>query len=418
LEVLKPFCRKFPTSSIAEPGNLNNIAKLLDREFGTGAFGPLGEFSIIDVRGADSDWQLQTRAKVREQLRFIEADHAEIEVAMAGYALREAQLVTSKKNRDIRSLEARDQLEYQKLERDISLEEKSIEADHAIGERQIDARKDIDFEKINREVERARRTLDREDFQESVNLERNDQLSQVDHEMGLEKTVLRHDIDKEQILDEAQRIKSDKYLDFEEKAARLKASRNIDIARHEQDLELRKTQFEHQNQLSKLQMMAELERQQKEQYRGMTPAQILAMQAASLAQSGAAGALEKLAGADAEKERELADEKSKLYERMLDMQANSEKNQLDIMKAAIDAQKDSTEKVLKAHEKSVDNSEKWNEKSIDAMSKVATAVANKSGKGDSKSHYENRSQIDCPECSAQIDKNSKFCGVCGFMLSA
>ena len=447
LEILRPYCRKFPISSIAEPTNLNNIANLLDGEFGTGAFGPLGEFSIIDLRGADSDWQLQTRAKIKEQLRDIQTDEAEIEVAMAYYALREAQLISTKKDREVRGLEARESLESQKLEKDITLEGKSIEVEQEIGEHRIDAKKEIDIERINREAERDRHKLDREDFQESVDLGRSDQTSQAEHEMGLEKTVLRHDIDKEQILDEAQRLKQDKDLDFEEKSARLRASRGLEITKQEQDLELEKkrkelelelskSQVEQDNHLRKLQMMGELERQQKEQYRGLTPGQILAMQATGLAQNGAAGALEKLAGADADRERELADkeressnEKAKLYERMLEIQAkatdtilnsrdSSDDRQLAIVKAAMTSQSESTEKVLKAHEKSVDNSEKWNEKSIDAMSKVATAVANRSGKPEGKTRDENSNQIDCPDCGALVDKNAKFCGACGNLVKA
>lgn len=429
LEILRPYCRKFPISSIAEPSNLNNIASLLDREFGTGAFGPVGEFSIIDLRGADSDWQLQTRAKIKDQLRGIQSDEAEIEVAMASYALREAQLVSARKDREVRGLEAREYLESQKLDKDISLESKTIEVDQELGEHRIDAKKDIDIEKINRDVERERRKLDREDFQETVDLGRSDQLSQAEHEMGLEKTVLRHDIDKEQLLDEAQRLKQDKDLSFEEKAARLRASRGLDISKQEQELELErkrkelelelsKSQVDQDNQLRKLQMMAEIERQQKEQFKGMSAAQILAMQATSLAQNGAGTALEKLAGADAEKEREMAEEKARLYERMLEIQSNSQMSQLDIMKAALNAQKESTDKVLSAHEKSVDNSEKWNEKSIDAMAKVASAVANKGNKSENKNTQDNANQIDCLECGAQVDKNAKFCGACGSSVKA
>ena len=429
LEILRPFCRKFPIPSLTEPGNLNNIASLLDREFGTGSFGPIGEFSIIDFRGADSDWQLQTRAKIKEQLRNIKTDEAEIEVAMAGYALREAQLVSAKKDREVRGLEAREYLETQKQDRDISLESRSIDVDQALGEHRIDAKKDIDIEKINRDVERERRKLDREDYQESVDLGRSDQLSQASHEMDLEKTVLRHDINKEQLLYEAQQLKQDKDLDFEEKAARLRASRGLDISKQEQELELErkrkelelelsKSQVDQDNQLRKLQMMAELERQQKEQFKGMSPAQILAMQATSLAQNGAGSALEKLASADAEKEREMAEEKTRLYERMLEIQSNSQMSQLDIMKTALNAQKESTDKVLSAHEKSVDNSEKWNEKSIDAMAKVATAVANKGNKQENKNTQDNGNQIDCPECGAQVDKNAKFCGSCGSSVKA
>ena len=88
------------------------------------------------------------------------------------------------------------------------------------------------------------------------------------------------------------------------------------------------------------------------------------------------------------------------------------------MKANLESQKDSTEKVLKAHEKSVENSQKWNEKSIDAMSKVATAVANKSGKLESKTRDDSLTQVVCIECGAQVDKNARFCGACGNPVQA
>jgi hypothetical protein len=114
----------------------------------------------------------------------------------------------------------------------------------------------------------------------------------------------------------------------------------------------------------------------------------------------------------------MAEEKTRLYERMLEIQSNSQMSQLDIMKTALNAQKESTDKVLSAHEKSVDNSEKWNEKSIDAMAKVATAVANKGNKQENKSTQDNGNQIDCPECGAQVDKNAKFCGSCGSSVKA
>jgi len=442
IEILRPYCRKFPLASLGDINNLKNIAGLLDLEFGTRLYGPVGEFSIIDLRSANSDWQLQTRANINEQLRGIATTEAQLDVAVAAHALREAQLASSRREREIYQKETREELEGERFEKDISLERTSLDINTQVNERKIYAKSEIDIEKIDRDVERQRRGLDREDLKEAQDAERSDQVSQIDHEMELEKKVLRHDIGKEQVLDDVQRLKDEKDLDFEERAARIRANRGLDIAKQEQDLELEKkrkeqdielnkAQSEQDFQLKKLQMLGELERQQKEQYRGLTPAQILAMQATGLAEKGAADALGKLAGADAdvakaqaEAEAKLAKEKAELYERMLQMQSNSteqmlrsrdssDDRQLEIMKSALNAQKDAGDKIIQAHEKTVDNAQAWNEKSIDAMSKVSTAASETRGNQNISVDVTKSAKISCPKCAAQVDVGARFCGQCG-----
>jgi len=442
IEVLRPYCRKFPLASLGDINNLRNISNLLNKEFGTNLYGPVGEFEIIDFRSADSDWQLQTRASIKEQLRGIATTEAQLDVALASHALREAQLVSTRREREIYEKETREEIEGERFEKDISLERTSLDINKQVDERKIYAKSEIDIERIDRDVERQRRGLDRDDLKEAVDAERSDQISQIDHEMDLEKKVLKHDIGKEQVLDDVQRLKNEKDLDFEERAARIRANRGIDFAKQEQDLEIDKKRKEHEIelnkvqseqdfQLKKLQMLGELERQQKEQYRGLTPAQILAMQATGLAEKGAADALGKLAGADAdvakaqaEAEVKLTKEKSELYERMLQMQSgsteqllrskdSSDERQMEIMKAALSSQKEAGEKVIQAHEKTVDNAQAWNEKSIDAMSKVSTAASGARGNHNISVDVNKPNEIPCPYCSSQVAANAKFCGQCG-----
>lgn len=434
IEVLRPIARKFPLTSFSDPIVLTNIANLLNQQFGTGVHGSIGEFSIIDFRSADSDWQLQTRAKIKEQLRDINASHAEIEVAEAFIALREAQLVVEKKNRQTRERELQETIESRKLDLDHDLESTKLDSRHEVEKMRVDINKDLDQDKILRDAERERRKLDREDVLDATQSERSDQIADLSHQMEMEKQVLRHDIGKEQALDDAKRLKEDKDLSFEERAARLRAARGIDIARQEQDLGLDKATKEQELRLQELklredlklrelQALGEISLAKREQYKGMSAAQIMAMQASKLAKNGANDALESLASKDADAEAKLAAEKAALYERMLQMQSDStdrmlnakessEKSQLDLMKAMLGAQQDSNEKVLKAHEKTADNAEKWNEKSIDAMAKVASTAAGKGGKADKSSKDD---EVECQACGKSVP-DGKFCAKCGSPL--
>jgi hypothetical protein len=231
IEVLRPISRKFPLASFSDPSILTNIANLLNKAFGTATIGLIGEFAIVDFRSADSDWQLQTRAKIKEQLRDISANQAELEVEEAAIALREARLIVEKKSRATRQSELGESLEQQKVDLDHDLETAKLETRHEVEKMRVDVNKDLDQENILREAERERRKLDREDVLDANQSERSDQLSDLSHQMAMEKQVLGHDIGKEQALDDAKRLKVDKDLRFEERAARLRDARGLDIAR-------------------------------------------------------------------------------------------------------------------------------------------------------------------------------------------
>jgi hypothetical protein len=432
IEVLRPICQKLSTTRFGEVEVLQAVARALNERIATGTLGPIGEFSIIDFRSADTDWRLQTRAQIREQLRELEGQQAQFEIADADFALRQAQRI-----RDVRDAEHNNQVErdgvaQHRTDLDIDFERQQIDAKQKVDENRLFVEREIDMLRDGRTLGRETRRLDREDLQEATKSDRSDQLSQLDHEMGLENKVLAHDLSKEQLLSQAKlskedilaqaaRAKAELDASVEDRLARLRATRGIDIIsqeqtsglnqkrseqeldlnkqrsvqeldlnkqRTEQEIQLERVRLEHELQLQKLKMLADIDIAQKEQFKGMTPAQMLAMQAKLLVDSGQTEALGNLTSADAalsnaSVDAKVAETKAEMLERMLAMQKESNESstarQMEVMMAALNAQKESAAKVEQVNERTVASAERWNEKSIDAMAKVAATAAGNKG---------------------------------------
>jgi len=446
IDVLRPYVRKYSIQEISDPDVISTFVQKLNSEFSIGTVGDLGEFSIIDFRTANLDWQLQSRAQIKEQLRIIGANEGQLQVDSAAIALRQAQLAIARLRRGADFDEAQEALERRKIEvdieksgLDIDLQRSSATASHEIAARRIDISKEMEQERLERELERDRRKLDREDFVSNTETSRDDQLREISHDMDMENRVLVHDISKKDLADEAQRRTRDKELEFEERVARLRATRGIDIARSENELEIERKrkdleldlserQFEQEMQLRKLQLMGDIERQQKLLYKDLTPAQILAMQATSLAERGATDALTNLASGGAEAERRNAEDKAAMYERMLQMQDNnaaqllrsrdaSEDRQLEMMRVTLAQQTAASDKVEKALNRSVESAEKVTKDSIGAMSQVASSASETRGDHRvSLNVNEARPEKSCGKCGATNAVQMKFCGDCGTSL--
>jgi hypothetical protein len=446
VEILRPICQKLPVARFGDVAVLQAIAGALNEQMSSGVLGAIGEFAVIDFRSADSDWRLQTRAHIREQMRELDGQQAQFEVADADFALRQAQRL-----RDLREAEhdnqiARDELAQRKTDVSLDLERQQIEARQKVDENRLFVEREVDMLRDGRVIGRETRRLDREDLKEATQADRSDQLSELDHEMGLENKVLAHDLSKEQLLaqaklsseelaSQAKRGHTEADAALEDRIARLRAGRNLDIAgqeqaldlnkkRTEQEIELERIRLEHELQLQKLQMMSNIDIAQKEQFKGMTPAQMLAMQAKLLVEGGATDALSNLTASDAvaanaAAEAKVAQTKAEMLEKMLEMQSKSNENstarQMEIMMAALNAQKEAAEKVDKANERTATSAERWNEKSIDAMAKVAATAAGKAGgKAEAvPASKEDSAKVACGECGAMNLKTAKFCGECG-----
>jgi hypothetical protein len=421
VEVLRPICQKLSATRFGEIEVLQAVARALNEQMGTGTLGPIGEFSIIDFRSADTAWRLQTRAQIREQLRELEGQQAQFEVADADFALRQAQRIRDVREAEHNHLVERDGLAQHRTDLDIDLERQQIDAKQKVGENRLFVEREIDMLRDGRTLGRETRRLDREDLQEATKADRSDQLSQLDHEMGLENKVLAHDLSKEQLLGQAKlskdeilaqaaRAKAELDASVEDRLARLRATRGIDIIsqeqtldlnqkrseqeldlnkqRTEQEIQLERVRLEHELQLQKLKMLADIDIAQKEQFKGMTPAQMLAMQAKLLVDGNATEALNNLTSADAavmgaSVDVKVAETKAEMLERMLAMQKESNESsttrQMEVMMAALNAQKESAAKVDQVNERTAASAERWNEKSIDAMAKVAATAAGNKG---------------------------------------
>ena len=177
--------------------------------------------------------------------------------------------------------------------------------------------------------------------------------------------------------------------------------------------------------------MAEEDRRQKEVYKGLSASQILAMQASDLSRNGANSALDKLAGSDTdvaraqfEMERKLLEEKSAMYEKMIELQRNANQNlidskdsaqnvQLEILKAVLDSNKEATKSVQSLNERAVQSAENWNQKSIDAMSRVATAASSTRGEQHIKVDLSPKNDVAiCPKCNKVLPSGAIKCPEC------
>jgi len=234
----------------------------------------------------------------------------------------------------------------------------------------------------------------------------------MEHEKNLEKDAALHDSEMADIVGDsrskAKRRDVDDESYQEQERLRIEAERKSKLGNIDEDLKDR----EQERQLSKLEKMAELEAnmakqdmdfelQKTENMKGMTPQEILAMQAAQLAKSagsdGAADVVKSIA--DSQAAASGADIKDELYQKMID-------GQKEAMQSAIDAHKEVTDQALKSSEQF----QKINEKSMESMSKVATEKSKNKNSQEKKDNKQNS----CSHCGQEFKgAMPKFCNGCG-----
>ena len=159
--------------------------------------------------------------------------------------------------------------------------------------------------------------------------------------------------------------------------------------------------------------------------KGMSPAEILAMQAGQLVKSGGAGAAADIvkAIADSQAASSGASIKDELYEKMLKIQQDASQMAVDAHKSAADSALKSSENMAKVAGAAASNSNEGykeaakiaqttNEKSMESMAKVATATAGRKTGKDEKDG--NGDEWECAECGkVSITKPGKFSTTCG-----
>ena len=167
--------------------------------------------------------------------------------------------------------------------------------------------------------------------------------------------------------------------------------------------------------LAKQEMDFELNKTQN--MKGMTPQEILAMQAAQLVKSGGTGAAADIIKAIAESQAASsgAGIKDEMYQQMLKVQQDANQVAIDAHKSAADSALKSSENMAKVAGAAASNSNEGykeaakiaqttNEKSMESMAKVATATAGRKTDKDPKSAS---NEWQCPKCDRT--NTGKFC---------
>jgi hypothetical protein len=431
---LAPEMRRYSTSALMEPSMLGALTESLSSHLLRQFRGFITGFTVLDIRTAAEDWFFKTDAQIKEELRRLEAqkqylqiDDAKIDLEEAAFAiaLRDVKRVQSEElKRRQADLQARTQgadLDIQELELDTRTDLKK--------ERIID---DADKERTEREAQRLARErgLARQEIRE----DRIDEVEGLDHDQGLEKRMIKHDLDLADIAGEAEsrarrRDVSDESFKKEEEIRlmgsaqaleldKLKALADIDAG-----LEAQKNEFE----LAKIQNM-----------KGLSAQELLAMQAAELAKAAGGGEattnlIKALAdsqaaakASEAQVAANVSDVKEKMYQQMLEVQQKSAEATVQAYRESAQMMHSSSQKnaetAIQAHKDAAQIAQSTNEKSMEVMSKVAekaagsvsTAVAVKLG-GEPVEKEPKMKICTNAECghSWPADKPVKFCEKCG-----
>lgn len=446
---LAPELRRYATASLMEPGMLDGLTDHLSNHLMRQFRGFITGFTVLDIRTSAEDWFFKTDAQIKEELRKLEAqkqylqiDEAEIDLAEAAFAV----ALRDKKRRQSEELRNR-QAEIQARAQDADLDIQEVELETRTDLRREAIADSADKERMEREAQRLERerSLRRNETRE----DRSDEIEGLDHDQGLEKKMVKHDLDVAEMVGDAEsrsRRRDISDLSFEEEEKiRLRAKEIQEVGSLEEDREDRK-QNRKLSELEKLASIdANLEAQKNEfelakiqSMKGLSAQELLAMQAAQLAKAAGGGeatanlikaladSQAATAAAEAQADSNVADVKEKMYQQMLEVQQKSADATVQAYKESAQMMHSSSQKnaetAIQAHKEAAQIAQSTNEKSMDAMSKVAekaagsvsTAVAVKLG-GEATEKEPKMKTCTNADCGHTwpADKPVKFCEKCG-----
>lgn len=462
ISALSSQVRKALATDLNQTSTLEDWSLQLNMAIAPKFAGILREFRIIDIQTSGQDWFFKTEANIAEELRKIDLQQRELaideraidyEEAAFALALRSDSQLASQRRR---ALQLRAQsVEIDAQEKEIQLEEHGLETRTELRREGIDhdaegERLARDKEKFSRERE-FQRDIAKENRVDELEQSRNvksDEIDRTQHEITLEKTVAKHDIELADMSGEAlsrskrRDVSDDSFA--EEERIRLVAAKESQLGNIKEDLEDRRSQRDegsqdraNQRQIDKLKAMADMEANMAKQdhdfelakvdgMKGMDAAQILAMQAAQLVKAAGGEAAADIVKSIAQSQADAAGGavKDDLYKQLLQAKDEGAKMALEAQKTALDALIRSNEGMAKiagaastnaveGYKEAAKVAQTTNEKSMDSMSKVATAAA---GKKQTKDDYETPTTSSCknPECDYVTEGKIKmFCPKCG-----
>ena len=437
LNVLAPKLRQMSVPELMTSSCLSEFSQLLNKQLTKEWLGYISDFAVTDIRTAEDEWFFKTDALVSEALREVEAnkkflavDSAEIDFKELTFAL------------ELRKVQQGDS-EALTLRR-TALEARIKETELEVQEHALETQTSLRKENIEDDAEKQRLARDKEkmlrerDFQrEATKGVREDEIADVDHDITLEKKAASHDIDLADMTGEAQsranrRGVSDEIFAKEEEL-RLKAK--------DQHVEEDLADRQNSRQIEKLRAMAEMEANmakqdgdlelaKRDKLKGLSAAEMLAMQVAEMAnkQDGESAAEIVKAIAESQSAAAGAGVKEAMYEKMLTMQEKANQATIDAHKFAAEIAQSTNEKSMQSmmevakvsasqstegYKEAAKIAQSTNEKSMESMSKVATATAGRKN-GNEKESSGSEFRPACSKCG--FDKNkltAKFCGSCG-----
>ena len=475
IKYLGPILRRYDVASLMKSVMLSQLSSELNTRLMRDWRGYVTEFSVVDLRTAEEEWFFKTDALVAEELRkvetdkkFLSVDDSKLDLAEMAFAL----VMRKVRQEDSEELSLRRQaLEARTKIADVEVDEQALETHTELRKETIED--EAHKQRLAREKDKMLR--ERDVAREMTSGEHQDELTQVDHDITLEKKAAQHDIDLGDMTGEAQSrarrrdISDDSFV--QDEAIRLKAKEKEQLGNIEEDLEDRKkrrrveelramaemeanmTAQEQAHELNKTKEENALARDKIDAMKSMDAVQMLAMQAAELAKAGGGGQASadmikaiaeshsktaasqaeassgvKVAEAQAAAAAASVAMQEKMYERMLSIQKESSESAVEAHKSAAAVAQSTNEKSMESmmqvakvsaaesnqgYKEAAKISQSVNEKSMDSMAKVATAAAGKktTGKDDGDSV-----KLECihADCDAVFEsKVPKFCHKCG-----
>ena len=475
IKYLGPILRRYDVPSLMKSVMLSQLSSELNTRLMRDWRGYVTEFSVVDLRTAEEEWFFKTDALVAEELRkvetdkkFLAVDDSKLDLAEMAFAL----VMRKVRQEDSEELSLRRQaLEARSKLADVEVDEQALETHTELRKETIED--EAHKQRLAREKDKMLR--ERDVAREMTSGEHQDELTQVDHDITLEKKAAQHDIDLGDMTGEAQSraVRRDIADDSfgKEEAIRLAAKEKEQLGNIEEDLEDRKkrrrveelramaeleanmTAQEQAHELNKTKEENALARDKIDAMKNMDAVQMLAMQAAELAKAGGGGQASaemikaiaeshsktaasqaeassgvKVAEAQAAAAAAAVAMQEKMYERMLSIQKESSDSAVEAHKSAAAVAQSTNEKSMESmmqvakvsaaesnqgYKEAAKISQSVNEKSMDSMAKVATAAAGKktTGKDDG-----DTVKLECihADCDAVFEsKVPKFCHKCG-----
>lgn len=437
LNILAPRLRQMSVPELMTSSCLTDFSQLLNQQLTKEWLGYISDFAVTDIKTAEDEWFFKTDALVSEALREIEAnkkflavDSAEIDFKELTFALE----LRKVQQGDSEALTLRrTALEARIKEAELEVQEHALETQTSLRKENIED--DAEKQRLAREKEKM---LRERDFQrEATKGAREDEIADVDHDITLEKKAASHDIDLADMTGEAQsranrRGVSDEIFAKEEEL-RLKAK--------DQHVEEDLADRQNSRQIEKLRAMAEMEANmakqdgdlelaKRDKLKGLSAAEMLAMQVAEMAnkQDGDSAAAIVKAIAESQSAAAGAGIKEEMYEKMLAMQEKANQATIDAHKFAAEIAQSTNEKSMQSmmevakvsasqstegYKEAAKIAQSTNEKSMESMSKVATATAGRKT-GNEKESSGSEFKPACSKCGFEKNKlTAKFCGDCG-----